>query len=312
MVPFFQTVLSLGGCAAGGDTGDFGPGCSDCTLEDANNYSLSSTLDVDVFTLKAQTDAVIDWSGLTTDVQGQPVSPGDVDQVLLVAFLELEPEEIAAGLASDSLDQGDATLFVICSPEGVTRCALSDFSILGSSLDVEEVFLPDAATWLVALQTTGGVGARSFVFLKATEQATETTVSVGNDTAALSVDVDLRGLVPLAVLPGAVPRLEWGELETDGLGNPMDLSSLDSLVVLRSAWDVDQAAASILDLEREAADSWSLALDGGVDADLAALEGDTAFTGFSDEGTWWLGFKCSGCTHPAPRFLTRVVLGEGP
>ena len=77
-------------------------------------------------------------------------------------------------------------------------------------------------------------------------------------------------------------------------------------------WDVDAAEAQFMDLERDAAEIWSLDLDGGVEADLADLQGDTAFNGFTDQGTWWLGFRCSGCTHPAPRFLTRVVLGEEP
>ena len=247
-------VLPLSACVSGGDTGDWGPGCADCELVDENNYSMQSALDVDVFTLKAQTDAVIDWTALTVDMQDQPVAPGDVDRVLLVAFLGLEPAEIAAGLASDDLDQSDATLFVMCETDGATQCALSEFSILGSTLNVEEVFLPDQVTWLVAMQTTGGVGARSFAFLKATTDASEVTATVDNDTASLTVDADLRTLTPLAVLPDTVPTLSWGELSRDGLDNSLQLNSLDSLLVVHSDQDVDTVEAQFLDLERDAAE----------------------------------------------------------
>jgi hypothetical protein len=315
-LPWLCWLASCGGPEAGApdDTGEagYGPGCAECVLADGHNYSLSSTLDAEVYELAAQTDAIIDWSGLTVDVQGQPVAAGDVDRVVLVAFLQLSPDEIATGLATDTLQQSDATLFVVCEPDGATQCALSEFSILGSSLDVEEVFLADQGTWLVVPSTQGQVGGRTFAFLQASSTSTATTAAFDNETAALGVDVDLRSLDPLVVVEGGELIVQWGALTQDGLGNPMQVSSLNQLLVARSPWAVSDVEANILDLERDATELWSMDLGGGAEADLSELVGPRPFEGLDGSGTWWLGLRCSGCQHPAPRFLTQMVLGDEP
>lgn len=311
-------LLSLSACLSGagdgaslGDSGEAGPGpgCVDCVLRDTHNYTLSSTLDARVFALAPQTDAVLDWGGLAVDVQGQAVAPGDIDRVLLVAFLRLSPEEIAEGLAADRLAQSDAALFVTCAPQGATRCALSEFSILGSTLDVEEVFLADIGTWLVALTTGGSVGGRSFAFLQAVTGATATEARLDSHTAALAVDVDLGSLRPLAVARGVAPTVSWAGLGRDGLGNPIQLSNLNELMVARSAWDARTVESHILDLEREAEEVWTLPLGGSPSADLSDLVGPRPFPGIDADGTWWLALRCTGCNHPAPRFLTRLIPG---
>ncbi len=289
------------------DTGLDFASCSACSLIDPQNYGLDSEISAETWKLPAKTDVSVDWSELTLDMSGQSMVPEDVDRVVLVAFKDLTPAQIADGLAHDTLSQSDAALFMLCQPDGTNRCALSDFSILGSTLDIEEVFLADTGTWLVALTTQGQLGSRSMTFLQASTHADDELAVVENGSASLDIDVDLHSLQPLWLQEGVVPTVEWEALTRDGLGNTMQLSTLDELVVIQSPFTVKEAELRVLELESAAVQSWSLDIE-GRDADLADLVGDTPFTGVDEVGTWWLGLRCSTCNHPAPRFLTRIDL----
>ena len=167
------------------DTGFEDLACTACSLTDPQNYHLEAAIYAQTWRLAAETDVVVDWSTLTTDMTGAAMAPEEVDRVLLVAFLELNPGQIAEGLATDTLTQSDAAIFMICRPDGSNRCALSDFSILGSTLDIEEVFSVGQGTWLVALTTTGMLGSRSMTFLQAAPH-TEDSLAIIDDGAPSS------------------------------------------------------------------------------------------------------------------------------
>jgi len=288
------------------------PPCTDCAITDAHNYSLTSEMVGDVVKLKALTDATIDWSGLSVDVQGHGVQPTDVTQVLLVAFAELPPEAVMEGLARDQLTQSEVAIYVICEPEGATSCDLSDFGILSSTFDVEQYFLPSVQTWMVVPTRPGQQGGFSFLFLQADDGATATTATVTNTSASLEVDVDLASALPLVVPPGeAAIQLDWSGLTTDGLGNAMEARTIDQLWVARYDRPVSSLEGAIFDLELDALDLYTLDLAGGTSASLADLQGDTPFTGITTDSTWLLALRCSTCTHPAPRFMATLVADDG-
>lgn len=304
-------VVLLAACTSTQDTGagdPLPPPCSDCDLVDDNNYAMATTLTADVVQLQAETDATIDWSALTVDVQGHPVQDGDISQVLLVAFAELPPDEVAEGLAKDQLTQSEAAFYLICEAEGRTSCQLSEFSILGSSFDVAEYFLPQVQSWLLIPSNAGAQGGRSFLFVQANDDVTDTTARIDNDTSTLAASTDLLSLTPLVVPEGEPDiALDWTGLETDGLGNPMDPRTLTSLWVARYDEPIDVLEERLFDLELMANEIWTLDLAGGTDATTADLQGDRPFPGFSSDQTWLLSLRCTVCTHPAPRFITQVV-----
>lgn len=309
-------LLALACTGDGADTAPAGvelpPPCTSCALTDAHNYALTSEMDGAVVQLQAETDATIEWSALTEDVQGHAVAPGDVEQVLLVAFAEIPPQEVMDGLAADQLTQSEVAFYLICEPEGATSCQLSDFAILGSTFDVEEYFLPSVQTWMIIPTRPGQQGGFSFLFLQASDDSTATTASIDDETASLTVEVDLAGATPLVFPAGeAAIRLDWSGLETDGLGNPMEPRTIDQLWVARYDEPVSALEDKIFDLEIDAAELWTLDLSGGTSADLAALEGPRAFPGLAAGETWLLALRCSTCTHPAPRFMTTLVAAEG-
>lgn len=302
-------LLGLGGCGAAlsGDTGagvtpDLPP-CTDCALLDAHNFSYQGWLDVAVEPVQAGADVLVDWSELSVDLLGHAVAPErEVAGARLLAFPELSPAEVADRLVGGTLLQEDLAVAMSCTP-AQPACSLSDFSILGSTLDIAEHFVQGSATWLVTLTPVAQPGAASMVFLEPRQDDLRTTVSVGDDSASLTLDVDLLSLQSL-VLPvdQRAVSLDWSALSQDGLGQPTDPRRLDRLELARFDLDADRLQDALFDLELLATDWWELPVDGLSSASLDSLPSD--FTGLDVDGTWLLALRCSTCDNPMPRFLT--------
>lgn len=281
--------------------------CTNCVFQDKNNYTYSSILDIETVSLKPESNLQIDWSALSIDVQGQAFDPSTVEQATLIVFLNLTAEEIMVQLANDTLQQADISLYVLCEPNGNTSCELGDFGILGADIYVPEYFLANQGVWMLALRSGQIKGAHSFAFLVPDPNSEATTVSLDNNSAQLTVDVDFRSLTPV-VLPSEVPdiAIDWREIERDGLGNEIEPSKIDSVFVARYDRSVAELEDSIFDLMTDADALWTMPLDTSGQANLKDLEGELPFTGIDDSHRWLLALECGSCTSPAPRFVTRL------
>ena len=281
--------------------------CVDCVLQDSSNYSFTSDIDIATFPLQPQSDVLIDWTGLSSDVQGHAVTEGMVNQVSLVVFLNLDTEEIKSRLANDTLLQADISLYLLCTPEE-EQCSLGDFGILQANLYAPDHFEDGQGIWMLALRSPDTLGAHSFAFLIPDETSTETQMLIDNETASLHVDVDFRNMQPLLV-PASTNQIsiDWRELTKDGLGNDAEPSKIDGLFVGRYSRSLEELENDFFDLDREYQEFWSMSLDNEGVADLSGLEG---FGGFDNNSTWLLALQCSTCLNPAPRFITQVVVPE--
>jgi len=276
-------------------------------LQDSHNYSFTSEIDIASFPLQPQTNVLIDWTSLSSDVQGHEVTEGMVDMLSLVVFLNLDAEEITRRLANDTLLQSDISLYVISTPEE-EQCNLDDFGILGADLYVPDHFEYGLGIWMLALRSPHTLGAHSFAFLIPDEDSTETQIRIDNETASLNVDVDFRNMQPL-VVPGSTNQIsiDWRELTKDGLGNAAEPSKIDGLFVGRYSRSLEELENDFFDLDREYQEFWSMRLDNEGVANLSGLEG---FGGFDNESTWLLALQCSTCLNPAPRFITQIVVPD--
>ena len=280
--------------------------CTTCVFQDENNYSYSSALNIEQFSLKPESNIIFDWSNLTVDVQGHEVDPQSVEKLTLLAFLYLTPEEIQLNLANDTLLQADISLYVICTPEENT-CALEDFGILGADLYVPEYFIADQAVWLTALQSSEIKGGFSFALLVPEAESTLTEVQFDNQTAALQADVDFHSLEPVYFPEGQADIIiDWRELDRDGLGNEIEPTKVDSVFVSKYSQSVQDLENNIFDLMTMGDEIWSMPLDTSGEASLQNLVGETEFTGIDDSHVWLLALECSSCLNPAPRFVTRL------
>ncbi len=313
---FFALVLGVGGCASNaGDTAgksDEGeslrPPCTDCVLDDALNYHFSSALTVDVVPGAVDQTPVIDWSGFTTDIHGHRVGTDFVpEDVMLLVFLELDPEGVTADLESDTLLQQDISLFATCDPEG-TSCSLADFRVLGQDIDLEQYYFDGYGTWLALLRSDFEAGAHTMVFLPpAAGGATE--VPLGDDSANLDVDVDFHSSEVLVVGSGPDASFSWSLLSVVGQGNELSVQSIDHLMLARYDATIEELEGQVFDLERIPDERHDLSVSGRTSASLAEIKPDGQLF---DDGTWLLALQCSLCSNPAPKFVTQVVFEAAP
>lgn len=284
---------------------------STLTLSDSQNYSFEGTLDIQPYDLADGSDPLFDWSGLETDLQGHALDPvADVDQVTIVVFRYLSEGEVEEKLSSNTLEQVDVGLFASVDPGGATSARLSDLTLMGNDIDVEQYFVEGYGTWLVSLATgsTPGVGTRMAAFARPVPSEVETTLTFAEDSTVLDFTVDLASLSPLAA-PAGVAELtvDWSGVDTDGLGNPFQADSVDRVMVgLYASLTPADLETQFLDLEIVADSLWRLDVSGGTEAALGQATGDTPFPGFDSAGIWVLALQCTSCANPAPPFLTLV------
>ncbi len=281
--------------------------CVRCTILNANQYRLDAELTVESVRVRAEHDATVDFTGLTVDLQGHPIDPlTDVDQASLLAFRDLTPDEVREGLEANTLEQADVVLWLTAFPTtGVV--ALSEFGTMGNTLDAPRYFL-SGSTWVLALQSNEGRTASSMVFLLPDAASDRSEITLTNDTSHLTAEVDLDAfdVVPVAADdPGLV--LDWSAVEMDGFGHAFASSDVSQMLLTRYDATPAELASAVLDLERIAAESWTMELGGSTWANLGALRGDTEFTGITAGSTWVLMLRCETCLNPAPFLLTRLV-----
>jgi hypothetical protein len=283
---------------------------SETSLADANNYLFEGSLDIQGYPLAAPGDPLIDWSGLRTDLLGHPIDPAtEIRMVAAIVFERMSEDEVEEALSTDSLEESDLSLFVSAYPSGETSLHLSDLTLLGNDIDVEQYFLEGSGTWLFILtdSTVPGVGARMAAFLEPIKGASSTEADITGESALLSLDVDLQSLEALRV-PEATPDLEldWSGLTTNGRGADWVEDIVDQVMIAHFPdLGVEDVQDDFADVELIADPLWRLDIVGGTSADLTALaEQDATFTGIDDDGTWAMALVCSTCSNPAPPFFT--------
>lgn len=312
------------------DTGGMVASCADVVsdgtmaITDDTNYAFSSTLSVEMTTLKDATDLVFDWSGITQDFFGKPVNPIlDIDLVLL-SLWHMTPVELIANMNRDNLPQ-DSMIAVITSypQDNFTSRNLLGFDVLGNPLpeaDLWKVFdtsnpdfeYPQTEYTFMAMAGTGtvaGKGARMIHFFNIDPNATETTLRFTDTSTTMDYTVDLKHAMPVPV-PAGMPGLaiDWSAMTTNALGNSYDVFQITEAVVAHYPnYNLSQVEDRFLYLEEDAGGWWSAEVASGVSIDLSTLvdAGGSAFPGVDDTGVWLVALFCTvNCNNPAPWSIT--------
>lgn len=283
--------------------------CTDCVLTDDHVYTVASTITAATTPLPPGADATISWDAFTTDLRGRPVDPATtVADAVLVLFDDLTPDEVTAAVAEDELSQDAIAGYFTCDPEG-TSCRLSDFCLYHACFEPETYFAAERGTWLVLLRAAGEQGALTLQFLAPDDRATGDVAAFDDTTAALDLDVDLRGPAPLRVADGADVAVDWSGVTRDGLGHPLDLHRIDRLEVGRYDAPPADLEAGFARLDGLADATWTLDVEGADHAALADLQGDTPFPGVDAGHTWLLALRCTTCLGPLPPIVAVLEAG---
>jgi hypothetical protein len=293
-------------------------GCGDKTLflADANNFSWTGDLDGPHTQVASRTDLEICWDQVLDDMQCHEVVPADDLGVITMArFQNITEEEVEEQLGNDTLQMDSLSGYFGYWPTGGETCAmLSDFTLEGSFVDIEQEFYEGGGVYmlLAGRGTEAGQGTVTLEFLEPVGMDGEPPAShsMGGGCEVLDFSADLGSLETVSLpADGESWMVDWGNLETNGLGLPLELSRIDRLMVgYYAGLSAADLESSFLDMELIADGLWYLDIPGGFTADLAqatTADGST-FTGFDGEGTWVLALFYSHATNPAPLFLTIV------
>jgi hypothetical protein len=321
-----MTMLCLALAACGGDkddtTGDTGPTgttgtppSADLVFTDANNYTFESDLQISAVEVAPETDLLIDWSGVTTDIRGRSVDPTQVEQILFVEFGATQAEVLTKIDAND-LQQSDALNQYLYFNNGQTSIQASDLSILGNPFDLELLKPESSKTWLLSL--TNIVDSRfDFLmntFVVPTEGSKNTMVVLDDSSATLTFEVDLQSAPALRTSSSFDEyTLDWSAATKDVFGRDLDVGLVTRLIIGKVATDdISAVEADFLQLYELADELYTQDVNGLTFANLSGAtlqsDGTTPFAGFTADGTWVVGIECTRqeCTNPAPLLLSVV------
>ena len=101
------------------------------SLTDEHNFRFSSTLESSPVSSQAETALFLDWSSLTKDLLGNPVSPQeDIAKISLLLFANLNHEQVLEGVSNENLRQSDLSGYAEYIPQdGETSTTLDKFSL---------------------------------------------------------------------------------------------------------------------------------------------------------------------------------------
>jgi len=310
-------LFALVGCSGGGkdDPSPELPG-TDFEIYLENSYTFEGDLTIGSVGIQPETDVSADWCGLTTDLRGRAVvDPDGVDQILLVEFA-LSQQEIMDKVAVNELLQSDTESQWLLEDPGSCTIQLSDFEILANAFD-PTLMQDNGRNWLMSVMNTPG-GRWDILmstFVKPEDASTNTTITIGDDSADLEFDANLSDLVQLETVAGADNyTADWSTLTSDIYGHDFDALQGDRLLVGKvDADSVSDVESLFLRLDTEAEKLYYLDTYGITyvdDLHAATAEDGSTFPGFDTSGIWLLGVECTTCTSPAPLWLSVVDVVE--
>jgi hypothetical protein len=288
---------------------DCKPKCGDeLSFSNGDNYSYGGTVDIPVFETAAGVNIEICFDGLTNDIQCHETNPTEDVVNVGLTRVDLTPAEINEKIANDTLLAADTTGYVDVRSDGKTCVNTEDMSFLGTPLNVPQNYF-EGPTYLVFLSETTqpGVGNRMVVMLTPKDASGVTEVDVPNGCGVLDFSADLTSADSKEVCPKSKTKVDWSEVDTNGLGSPFTPSAVDELMLAHYA---DMTAADLeadfFDLELLADEIWTLQLVGDDNANLkdATNEDGENFDAFESSGLYLLALNLTTSPNPAPKFLT--------
>lgn len=306
---FALTAAVVGCSSAGGGGCNGGKGAANLVFTDENNYHYFGELAIDAVEIQPESDATVDWSGVTVDIRGYDLAAADVTQLAVLGVTENLATTIDL-IEKNELDATqDAYLF---DNAGGSSALLSEFNIIGAYLDIDFLVDDPEQTWIVSmLDVQNGITnlLMSTVFVPTTG-STETVIALDNDSASLAVDIDFHSAPAIVTTADSGPySLDWTDVTVDVFGHEFEPLLGDQLMIGRyDTEDIGEVEAGFLQLDTNAVELYQVNVYGVTSVDLedAVDDAGTAFPGFTTDGTWLVGVICTTCITPVPLLLSIV------
>jgi len=285
-------------------------------LTDDHNYSYVPSVDIEAYEVSELSDVVIDWSGLTTDMYGQPLDPaGDIDMISLMVFTYLDHDEVEAAMFDGSLTQAEMGLYLFAETGGETSWTLGGLTLFGTDVDVETYFEADyGESWLISLSTGTmvGAGTRTTAFLDPVADATTSEAHLHDGSTVLEVDADLGAAQTVYIPPHTPFHVDWSGVTTNGRGDDIG-NVLEVLILGFGSTGAAELQERVPELAALADWSWRTTVPPGTTAlDLAeCVDGDgDGYAGVAPVGTWLIVLQTREGHDPTPAFVAEMVAGS--
>ena len=294
----------------------------------ANNYKFTSTMKLPPITVKSMSNLTFDWSGVTKDFLGHPITAGNsLDNVSLLVFM-LPLAQLETRLNADTLSQQD--VFIVPPPSwpapgmsagGMTSSQLYTFIANGAEITQAQfddatnpaMYDPTMFTYMAAAANgmVIGEGFRMLQTFHVDPGASGTTVALKNDSTQLTCQVSLRNLTITGVTAGTPAlTLSWQNMVDTGamnaLGGVFKDNYITSAIVGHFTETPEELEKKFLDLDMIATKYYRADIQTGASLDFTTLKDDSgaSFPGVDDTGTWMVGLICGNCRNPAPWYMT--------
>ncbi|HVV52394.1 MAG TPA: hypothetical protein VHO06_22195 [Polyangia bacterium] len=300
--------------------------CTNGTIvaDEANNYSFSSSLKLQMTKVQPSSNLTFSWGGVTKDFLGQPVTVSTDLNTILVLMVNLTLQDFETQIDDDTFFQ--SSLVITPPPNftptgGVTMATLyNDFSAGGEPVTADNasmyldptMYPPDQNTFILAAQTGANLGEdiRMMQAFQLDPSSTNTAVTLTNSSTTLDYTANLHALHPTGVPAGtAALTLDWSAMEDgemNALGTAFAAGSITSAIVGHYTQTPAQLESQFLDLQTSAEDLYTAAIPYGSMLDFTTLtdQAGNSFPGIDSTGTWLVGLICGNCRNPAPWYLT--------
>jgi hypothetical protein len=283
-------------------------------LSDSANYNTTSSLTLPRVETAAGVDLEICWEQMTDDIRCHDVRPAeDVDNVGMLRFVGLTPEQVQQRLGAGELPQSELDAYFDYNTDHSGTCTqLSSMEFFGTPIQIEQDARGEDATLVLVFTqgTTPGVGALNMLIFAPTSDSDNTRIDAMPGCGILDFSADIQSSQPLEVVNEAPWIVDWRDVTVDGLGNDLATTGIDRILLgYYEGTTVADLEAQIFDLEIIATEMWEVELEeAAFTADLAQAKSRTsgaAFAGFDrSDGTWAVALMCSTCQNPAPLVLS--------
>lgn len=299
--------------------------------DEKNNIKIQADVSLPTTPMKkGDPEVVFDWSGITMDMFGNPVSAADITHAVLVVWLEsYSIEQVAQGISTDSPElEGNALIAVYHPTAGATSAKLSTFLLPGQEpipLDQLGSYIDGSKPLTLMLQSNPDVtsGDPKFGYSVkmmqsfALDDAGPSTVMLTNNSTVITATPDLASVENTLVPAGSNNiAVDWGStISTRGYGTnlPFPNNGISEIAIARYAADVD-LSTEFTRLEGIPLDLWRGTIYAGSsytlsDAELVnELNPSVAFTGVPAGTTdqYLLMLLCAKniCRNPTPWYIS--------
>jgi hypothetical protein len=311
------TVLLIG-CEELEPSEESETGSPTVALADTDNASTEVELSIAQAIVATERDVIIDWSGLSSDLWGQPAErAAEAHLASLRLFPGHSPSQLEEALATSSLEQSDVAIEVTCHAED-HGCPLSAFAFEASHpIDVVSMFVEEPGTWLLTIRDPETNEAISYLSVIPREDSDNAYAALGDGSTRGTMESSLPADDRVRVPADGFAELDWSAVTHDVLGQPVRLYQLDTLELLRvPGLDPEATSLPLHELHALAAETWVADIEGRTSFSLPELReattGEQGFPGFEDtEGAWIVAIWASSTASATPAFLTSLTPSEG-